>query len=37
LVEPPEGARTEPHGFGVAAMVLGMDVPPMADALARAP
>ena len=37
LVEPPEGARTEPHGFGVAAVVLGMDAPPMADAFERAP
>jgi len=37
LVEPPDGALTEPYGFGAAAVVLGMDVPPMADALARAP
>jgi len=32
----PDGARTEPHGCGVAAVVLGMDVPAMAGALACA-
>jgi hypothetical protein len=37
MVGPPDGARTEPHGFGTAAGALGMDVPSMADALARAP
>jgi len=27
LVEPPDGARTEPHGFGVAAVARGVDAP----------
>jgi len=37
LVEPPDGARTERDGFGVAALALDLDVSPMADALERAP
>ena len=36
LVEPPDSARTEPYGCAVAAVVLGMDVPPKADAMERA-